>query len=228
MKYTFIPPIFLLLISVIANAQVAVQYRYSDDFCSTSIILLPNGIYNMLNGCEKSDRLAVGTWSQSLDTLFFREIDSSFNVIDTIIASKTGNDDLTVRVFDKKGNNVTSKYIVAQYLEDGNAYTMDLDANQKECHDMRRPGSAIKITVLQKSLGRLVGTKTSDADTYEIYLNEKVDWILYKGSQWSSMGNFKLVKKEDALVPIRPMPFILGSHYDIEKDPGMFKEQKSL
>jgi hypothetical protein len=58
MKYAFILITFTLFILIAMYGQIAGRYPKRDGFCSASIVLLPNGIYNIESGCYK-DELTV-------------------------------------------------------------------------------------------------------------------------------------------------------------------------
>lgn len=208
MKTSFSLIITLLLISTTALGQLTGLYSnsYVGGLCSATIILLPNGIYNVESGCERSSSFSMGSWTMRKDTVQFHQIDSSFNVINKIVTTNSGKSTLTVKLFDEKGDNITSQYVVGQYVKGMGVYNMDLDSTQTGRTDFRRAGGVIALTSLERVLGRAIEIPIDTADTYEIHLNTSIDWILYKNSVWLNMGDFKMVYTKNGLVSVRLEP----------------------
>jgi len=208
MKVSFSFLTALLLISTTASSQITGRYRHSSlgGLCSKTITLLPNGVYNVESGCEQYSSFSMGTWTVKRDTIRFRQIDSSFTVINKVVRTNSGTRRLTAKLFDARGNNITSQYVVGQYVKGKGTYSMDLDSTQTERTDFRRVGGVLALTSLERMLGRAFEIPIDTADTYEIHLNASIDWILYKNSAWLNLGDFDLVNTKKGLVSVRPEP----------------------
>ncbi|MCF6404636.1 hypothetical protein L3C95_17195 [Chitinophaga filiformis] len=208
MKTTLSFILALLIIPTTALSQITGRYinTHHGGLCSTTITLLPNGVYNVEGGCEGSSHCSIGTWTMKKDTIRFRQIDSTFKVINKVVSTNSGKQSVTVKLFDAKGNNVTSRYVVGQYVKGKGTYTMDLDSTQTKRTDFRRVGGVIALTSLERLLGRAIEIPIDNADTYEIHLNAFTDWILYKNSSWYDLGNFDLINTPNGLVSVRLEP----------------------
>lgn len=200
--------IALLLIATTALSQITGRYRNSflGGLCSKTITLLPNGVYNVESGCEQHSSFSMGTWTMKKDTIRFRQVDSSFTIINKVVHTNSGTRRLIVKLFDAKGNNVTSQYVVGQYVKGTGTYNMDLDSTQTGRTDFRRTDGVIALTSFERILGKAFEIPIDTADTYEIHLNTFIDWILYKNSAWFNLGNFDLINTKKGLVSVRPEP----------------------
>ncbi|MBO9732675.1 MAG: hypothetical protein J7623_28790 [Chitinophaga sp.] len=204
MKHAFILLAGALLISITTWGQIAGRYSKADALCSTTIILFPNGIYNIESGCENHSSFAMGSWTKKKDTILFHELDSSFSVIRNVVASNTGTPQITVQLFDTAGNNITARYPVGQLLEGMGVYNIDLDSTQTIRKDFKRKGSVIVITKLERLLGRPVRVNTDNANAFKIYLDPLLDYVRYENSHWFSRGHFKLLYVKNKLMSLHP------------------------
>ena len=84
--------IITFLISTTAVGQTTGRYTniYVGGLCSKTIILLPNGFYNVESGCEQYSSFSMGTWRMKKDTIQFHQIDSSFNIINRVVTTNSG------------------------------------------------------------------------------------------------------------------------------------------
>lgn len=201
--------LFFLLQSLVMSGQQFTEYTKVRGWCGETILLYPNGIYNYGAICEQSSFFSMGYWKRDKDSIHFHELDSSLKVIDKVVTSNTHNSIITVRLFDLNGNNLTSKYRVAQRVNGKGNYTMDLDSSGTFRTDIRRDSGIIILTSIENKLGVKNNIPISaDADTYDIYLNDLsiLNWVHFKDYYWLTRGNFSMLIDDDGLTTIINYP----------------------
>jgi hypothetical protein len=173
--------------------------------CSQSIVLFTDGTYNCERGCEASSHFSFGSWTQKKDTILFKEANSKkFKVIKDYTSKKTDNKNLSVKIFDNKGQNITDRISVGQYVKGKGTYNLDLDSTKTTRFDFKRDSGIIIIKSLQNLLGQRIEIQTDDSNYYEITLNVSKDWIYHSNSDWGGNGDFKLLKTKQGLSSLRP------------------------
>lgn len=202
--------LFFLLQSLVISAQQFTEYHRSENhLCGESILLYPNGIYNYESHCERSSFFSMGYWKRNKDSIHFRQLDSSFKIINKIVTANTGKKMITVRLFDLGGNNITAKYRAAQWVRGKGSYTMDLDSSRTFRTDIRRDSGFIILASIENKLGIKNNIPVvPDADTYDIYLNDLsiLDWVYFKNSYWLARGDFSMLIDNDGLITTTDYP----------------------
>lgn len=147
--------------------------------CSQSIVLFNDGTYNYERGCEASSHFSFGKWTHKKDTIWFNETDKKiFRVIKNYSSKKVDNKNLSVKIFDINGQNITDKLSVGQFVNGKGTYNLDLDSRKTLRMDFKRDSGIIVIKSLQKLLEQRIEIQTDNSNYYEITLNISKDWIL--------------------------------------------------
>ena len=197
----------ILLLSASASGQTSEWYLISNNggLCSQSIVLFPDGTYNYESGCENSSHFSFGMWKQKKDTILFSQANNKeFTIIRNVVSAKHDDKNLTVKIFDNKGQNITSRILVGEYVNGKGLFSMGLDSTNTKRSGLRRGNGTIILASLQKLFKQRISIPTDSSNYYEITLNLGGDWIYHSNSDWENTGDFKLVKTKEGLMSPSP------------------------
>ena len=197
---------FLLILSFFLPAFLFGQtnewylLQTNSGLCSQSIVLFSNGIYNFESGCEASSHFSFGRWVQKKDTIkFFPTDNRSFKVIKDISTTRSGNKNMSVRIFDCNGANITSRVSVRQYIRNIGSYTMELNNSETERNDYKRDSSILILKSLQRLFNQKLEIPADSFKSYDITLNIPKNWTFSINSDWSGIESFELIKNKNPI-----------------------------
>lgn len=195
----------------------AAVYGQKDDFyvnysngglCSTSIRLKHDGTYVYGSGCENSTNLSFGTWTQIKDTIKLVQFQTEdFKILRILPSNTEGNKNLSVKILNQNGDNITEKLKVVQYVQGKGEYAMLLDSSKTTRTDFFRDSGIIIIKALERILSKAgFGVTVGNYNTYEFIINIPNKLVYNIGSNWINTGNFELLKTKDALLSTTIFP----------------------
>ena len=193
----------IFIISANAYGQTNEFYvNYSNGgLCSTSIRLKSDGTYIYGSGCESSTNISFGTWTQNKDTIKFTQFDTKdFKILKILPSSTDGENRLTIKVLNQNGENITEKIKIVQSVQGKGTYTMVLDSSKTKRIDFLRDKGIIIIESLQRLPKADIGFEVGNYNKYEITINIPSELVYRIGSNWNDIGNFELLKIQDALL----------------------------
>lgn len=200
----------LILGSIYGYSQTDGLYiNYANGgLCSSSIMLNIDGTYNYEGGCEHSSHVSFGTWIKKGDTIKFRQVDiKDFKILKIVSSRKKDEKILTVKVFDQTGENITEKILLGQFVKDKGVYNMPLDFSKTKRTDFIRDSGSIIFKSFERLLNKTTGIKVNNNNYFEITLNIPNEWIYKIDSKWINIGDFELVKNNNALISTIPDSF---------------------
>ncbi len=201
----FLLAIFLTATNSFGQTSEWYLNQLNGGLCSQSIVLFDNGTYNCERGCEATSHFSFGNWAQKKDTIFFSETNhKKFKVIKGYNSKRVDSKNIAIKIFDIKGQNITDRISVGQYIRGKGTYNLDLDSTKTTRFDFKRDSAIIIIKSLQKLLEQRIEIQTDSSNYYEITLNISKDWIYHSNSDWGGNGDFKLLKTKQALTSLRP------------------------
>ena len=195
--------IIVVIVSSTAFGQTNDFYvnYFNEGMCSTSIRLNSDGTYFYGSGCESSTNFSFGTWTQTKDTIKLTQFDTrDFKIVKISPSIIKGSNRLSVKLFNQRGENITSKLSVVQYVQTKGEYSMSLDSLNSQRTDFLRDSGIIIIKALERLPKRDFGIVVGEYNSYEITINIPNDLAYNIGSNWINTGNFELLKTKDALL----------------------------
>lgn len=176
--------------------------------CNESILLFKDSTYCSESGCEASSHFSFGKWEQKKNIIKLTPVNpATFNVILKVEAEKTNDKNLTVSIFDRDGNNITSRINIGQAVEGKGIYGLSLDSSETKRTDFKRNNSRIVLTRLQRVFKQKLEIKVDSSNSYKIYLNVSAYWNFHNNSDWANDGEFSLIRTKDKLTSVVPVRF---------------------
>jgi len=214
MKVIKIATLFLIILftSSMVHGQTSEIYvdRSSSNICNQTIVLFPDGIYNLKSDCDAASHFSFGNWIQKKDTILFDVANNkTFTVIKSVVSSKVDNKNLTVKIFDINGQNITGRISIGQYITNKGSYMLNPDSSKTAKVDYKREGGILILRSLQKLFSQKIEIETGDSNCFEITLNISKDWIFTSSADWGGHRNFKLLKSKEGLRSLSPADKII-------------------
>lgn len=175
------------------------------------------------SGCEASSRFSFGRWKMEKDWIIFTPTrPSTFKLIDTIIRSGSEAKEISVKVFDSKGENITQRIVVGQYLKGIGYYPIKTDSTKNVRTDLRRKNCKLILPGLQNTFRQSTEIDPGDYTQIEIHLNIPSEWHFHSNSRPEFSPPFKLRKKKDRLLSEDPIDYdekgnLVFTEYLLEK-----------
>ncbi len=202
--------LFTFLSSVESYGQGKADYEWyltesNGGLCNQSLLLFKDSSYCSESGCEASSHFSFGKWTQKKNTIKFIPVDpAKYKFISKVETSKTNDKKITVFIYDNRGNNITNRITVGQYVKNVGVYNMDLDSSQTKRTDLKRINGTIILKSLQRIFKQKIEINIDSSNIYKIYLNVSGQWNFHPNSEWNETSVFGLIKYKDKLISTRP------------------------
>jgi hypothetical protein len=205
---TFIVSILLTVTGLFGQAKKNYELfllEENNGLCSHSLLLFADSTYCSESGCEASSHFSFGKWSQKKNIITFTLANTStFNFIQKVEREPANGKYTSVSLFDKKGNNITSKIVIGQYVEGKGMYSMELDSTYTKRTGLKHVNALLVITTLQRFTKQKLAIDMDSSGVYKIYLNVSGDWNFNKNSTWEGNQTFSLARKDNYLISKEP------------------------
>jgi hypothetical protein len=199
--------VFILGVQFFQSEAQQTYYRQTNGgLCDATILLFPDSIYNIESGCEASSRFNFGRWAQKKDTIIFQPVDPrNYKVVKSVHSKQTGDSLIMVVIRDREGNNITAEMKPRQYVKGKGFYSFTPDSGNSYATDYKRDSGVIRLLALERLFKKPIAIPvTAAANYYEITVDISPAWIIQKASEWEPLQNFKMLKKKDNLVSLKP------------------------
>jgi hypothetical protein len=224
-KFLFIILFLFVVSETSAQDTIKSETYYSQSLgglCSHTLVLFSNKRFKSEQGCEATSHVSFGTWRQNKDTITFVPIDiRKFKVIENVVSYKTPDKFLKVKVYDGKGNNITERVSLGQYVKGIGMFNMKLDSSKTERVDFKRENGIIMINSFQKVFRQRLELPADTLNNFEITLNIPDEWFFNPDADWDK-STFRLIKRKNKLFSLYPDQFsdgkIIVTEYVLQKE----------
>lgn len=207
-KLVFIALILLAVTDLFGQTKNNYEWfllEKNNGLCNHSLLLFDDSTYCSESGCEASSRFSFGKWGQKKNIITFTPANTSiFNFIQKVEREPANGKYVSVSLFDKKGNNITSKIVVGQYVEGKGMYSMELDSTYTKRIGLKHDNALLVLTTLQRFTKQKLAIDMDSSGVYKIYLNISGDWNFNKNSTWEGSQTFSLIRNDNYLISKEP------------------------
>ena len=164
-------------------------------------MLFSDSTYCSESGCEQTSHFSFGRWTQAKNIITFIPVKrDSFNVIRRVERTKASDQNLTVTLFDKYGENISQLIVIGLYIQGKGMFGFDLDSTGTKRIILRRENGTIVLSTLSRIFRKKLWVETDSVNNYKIYLNISGQWNFHKDSNWENDNTFSVKKNGDKLV----------------------------
>ena len=194
-----------LFYSTICFSQKNISYDWylnetNNGLCNESLVIFSDSTYCSEKGCESSSYFSFGKWKPSATGICFSPVDlTTYNFIEAIEKKNINQDNITVIILDKYGNNICDMITVGQFIEHVGMYNFTLDSTKTKLFDFKRTGNTIILKNLSYIFKRNFEIKIDSFNLFIIHLNISKDWNFHINSKWRDQNTFFLKKENGNL-----------------------------